>query len=162
MEHERKKKKFLVFLLIYLIMATSVLSIVTLSKYTSISSGNGSMQIAKWDVTINTSSNTSDNINLISGNNEISYTVKVKSLSDVKVGYTINVSNIPNDIQVKLDTGSYITPSGGKVSFSNAGIINADASTKEKTHTIYFTAPLGSATVNNKSISIDVVFVQLN
>lgn len=162
MEHERKKRKFLTFLLIYLVMTTSVLSMITLSKYTSTSSGNGNIQIAKWDVTINTSSNTSDTINLISGNNEISYKVKVKSLSEVKVGYSINVSNMPNDVQVKLDNGTYKTPSGGKVTFNNAGVINANASTKEVSHILYFTAPLGSATVNTKSIDIDVVFTQLN
>ena len=161
MERLKRRKKLRLFLLMYLVVFTSVLSIITLSKYTGNSVGSGTMQIAKWDVTLNTSNNSSDNINLISGNNEISYTVKVKSLSDVKVGYTIKVSNIPNDIRVKLDTGTYQTPSSGIVTFSNVGVINADATNREVSHTLTFTAPIGSATVSSKSIDIDVIFVQL-
>lgn len=161
MERERRKRKFLLFLLLYLVSSTSVLSLITLSKYTSTSSGSGSMKIAKWDVTLNTSSNASDNINLITGNNVISYTVKVKSLSDVKVGYTIIISNVPNDIKIKLDSGTYQSPIDNKVTFSNVGVINANAQTSEVSHILTFTAPLGAATISSKSINIDVTFTQL-
>ena len=160
MEHEVRKRKFLKFLLVYLIMSTSALSIITLSKYTSTSAGNGSMKIAKWDVTLNTSDNTSDNINIISGNNTVSYTLKVKSLSEVKVGYTIKISNVPNDILVKLDNGSNTSPTSGVVTFSNVGVINANATTREVTHTLTFSAPL-SANVISKTFDIDVIFTQL-
>lgn len=161
MANEVKKKKLKLFLLFYLIIMTSFLSMITLSKFKSTVTGNGSIQIAKWSVSLNTGSNTSDNIDLIAGNNEISYNINVKSLSEVKVGYSIIVSNIPNDVKVKLDTGTYQTPSSNKVTFSQVGTINANASTKEKNHTLTFTAPISSATVNNKSMDIDVVFVQL-
>lgn len=161
MERERRKRKFLLFLLLYLVVFTSVLSMITLSKYSSVSSGNGSMKIAKWNVTLNTSNNQNDNINLISGNNEASYTLTVESLSDVKVGYSIIISNIPNGIKVKLDNGSYKEPSSGTISFNNVGVINANATSNQASHTLTFSATLGSQTISSKKIDMDVKFIQL-
>ena len=70
--------------------------------------------------------------------------------------YKRKVSNIPNNVQVKLDNGTFQTPTSGTVTFPNAGNIAFSDSSREKTHTLTFSATSNAVPSANNSINIDV------
>ena len=160
--NERKmqlKRKIIMLFLIYLAIFTAYFSMSTLSKYTGISSGNGNADIAKWDVSIDTTGSTNP-INLVAGNGEQNYNLKVTSNSEVGVKYSIFLSNVPSGIQVFLDGVSYSLQSGNKIICTDIGSFNAEDSNNEHNHTLTFKALLDSNVPNTNQIDIDVVFTQ--
>ena len=114
--------------------------------------------VAKWDVSANLP-NTS--INLSASDEENTYTLTVTNDSEVSTKYSISVSNIPAGVLVGLDSGAY-KYSTGSVTFNNVGTINANASTKTKTHIIKFKAIPEAAEVSNRNVKIQVTFNQVN
>ena len=88
MKSEKRKKKLVSFLLVYFVLFTSCFSIITLSKYVGISSGSGSNLIAKWDVSIDTSDNSSDTLNIIKGKTTQNYILKITSASETKAKWS--------------------------------------------------------------------------
>ena len=157
-----KLNKISSFSFLFLMFFTVHLSMITLSKYTGTVTGVGGSTVAKWEVELDTSGNVSDTINIIAGNGEQSYTLDITSTSETKALYSIILSNIPSDLQVKLDTGSYQTPINNQVTFSNVGYINSNAQTRTITHTLTFNFPINSNVVGSSQIDIDVVFTQEN
>ena len=151
------KRKLFLFLLIYFAIFTTYFSMNTLSKYTGLSSGNGNIDIAKWDVSIDTTGSTNP-INLVAGNGEKNYNLKVTSNSEVGVDYTIVLSNIPSGIQVSLDGTGFSIPSNNKISFTRS--FNANDSNNEHNHTLTFKALLDSNVPSTNQIGIDVIFTQ--
>ena len=161
------KKKLTTFLLIYLILFTSYFSLITLSKYVGTTSGSGTTTIAKWEVSTDTTDNLSNTVDVIIGNTTQSYTLKITSTSDVKAMYSIVLSNVPSDVQVKLENSStyptYQTPTNNNtITFSNVGYINANANSNDRTitHTLTFNVPIDSNTISARGINIDVIFNQ--
>ena len=152
---------FAVFLLICLILITIYHTNDTMSKYSSMISGDSSARTAKWDVSIEpvTASNV---INMVTGSASQDYTIKVKSRSEVSSSYSIIVSNVPNDVRVSIDDGTEQTPSNNTVTFSNVGTINVGDSSNEKQHKLTFRAPLASNAVTNNQVSIQVSFTQID
>lgn len=156
------KKKYITFLILYFVLFTSYFSVVTLSKYVGTISDSGTKTIAKWEVSTDTSDNESDTLDMVVGNTTQSYTLKVTSTSETKAIYSIVLSNVPNEIQVKLDNGTYQTPTNNVINFNNVGYINANAETRTITHTLTFNVPIDSNTINANEINIDVIFNQAN
>lgn len=160
------KKKFITFLLIYLVLFTSYFSIMTLSKYVGVTRGAGTTTIAKWEVSTDTTDNTSDTLNMTIGNTQESYILKITSTSEVKVSYSIVLSNLPSEVEVKLDNNNtYETPNNNNtITFSDVGYINANVSNNDrtKTHTLTFNVPIDSSSINANQINIDVLFSQAN
>ncbi len=155
------KKRFFTFLLLYLIVFTAYFTIITFSKYTGIISGGDSAVIAKWDVYTDTSDNESDIVDVINGNGGNTYIIKVTSLSETIASYSIVLSNLPSDLEVKLDNGEFNTPDEFNViTFEDVGEINANAEIKTITHTLTFSIPINSETTGLNEIDIDVIFVQ--
>lgn len=156
------RKKFLTFLLIYFVLVTSNFSILTLSKYVGIIGKSGTATVAKWEVSTDTSDNTSDTLNMIIGNTQESYIIKITSTSDVKAIYSITLSNLPSGLEVMLDNGNYQTQVNNTITFNNVGYINANDTTRTKTHTLTFNVPIGTSSIDASNIDIDVVFNQIN
>ena len=149
-------KKFILknkFLLIVILLAVLVSIPNALSMYKSNARANFGISVARWSVS---SQSDSDNISFISGNGVSSYNLTVTSTSDVSVKYSIELSDIPNGVLVKLDDGDYQTPVHGKVKFTDVStlLMNND----QNSHVLTFTAPVG-VTANN-DMSIDVIFEQ--
>ena len=148
------KKKHIILVLLLICLLTISIS-VTYAKYSDyfITSIGGS--VAKWDVSIEASED--KDITLVAGNDTKEYTIKVKSNSEVKAKYSIVVSNLPENVEVKLDAREY--QSGDVVTFDNVGTIDADDSSPVE-HKLTFNALLEADKIEDSNIKIDVVFVQ--
>ncbi len=144
-----KKKIILSILIIVLVFFVSY----SYARYKTTSSGASIIRGASWSV--NTSGN--DSLNLTAGSST-NYTLTVTNNSEVDVVYDIELSNLPSGIKVKLDSGSYVTESSNKITFSNAGTLLYGASPKN--HTLTFTTDIDSSEVTDKSVKIDVKFKQ--
>ena len=59
------KKKKLMVILVLLLVLTSFFTIITYAKYMSMSHGNGSKAIAKWEV--DTNNQNDKNVNIVAG-----------------------------------------------------------------------------------------------
>ena len=148
------KKKHIILVLLLICLLTISIS-VTYAKYSDyfITSIGGS--VAKWDVSIEASED--KDITLVAGNDTKEYIIKVKSNSEVKAKYSIVVSNLPENVEVKLDERDY--ESGDVVTFDNVGTINADDDSPVE-HKLTFNALLEADKIEDSNIKIDVVFVQ--
>ena len=152
------KKKFVVFFWLYFIFFSSYFTLITLSKYVGVSTGTSNTAIAKWEVNVDTQQNTSNTLDLVSGNGAKNYILKIISGSEVGVGYTVTLTGIPSQVEVSIDGGSYTTPTNNQVSFT--GTFNATSQQIYTTHTLSFRAPLTSSNVSSTSVGINVVFEQ--
>lgn len=148
------KKKHIILVLLLICLLTISIS-VTYAKYSDyfITSIGGS--VAKWDVSIEASED--KDITLVAGNDTKEYIIKVKSNSEVKAKYSIVVSNLPENVEVKLDERDY--ESGDVVTFDNVGTINADDDSPVE-HKLTFNALLEADKIEDSNIKIEVVFVQ--
>ena len=148
-----KKKHIILVLLLICLLKISIS--VTYAKYSDyfITSIGGS--VAKWDVSIEASED--KDITLVAGNDTKEYIIKVKSNSEVKAKYSIVVSNLPENVEVKLDERDY--ESGDVVTFDNVGTINADDDSPVE-HRLTFNALLEADKIEDSNIKIEVVFVQ--
>ena len=63
-----------------------------------------------------------------------------------------------------MDNGNYKQQVNNKIIFNDVGYINANADTndKTKTHTLTFGVSIGSDTISESEINIDVIFNQEN
>ena len=132
----------------------------TFSKYTGIIGRSGSTTVAKWDVSIDTADNSSDTIDVVSDAVTGSYIVKVINKSEVSSTYSISLSNVPADLEVSLDGGTYQTPINNVVTFNNAGTFVANDAVDTHTHVLTFNDPASSSNDGLYNISINVNLVQ--
>ena len=132
----------------------------TFAIYRKSASGTGSIRTANWSISRSTSQ-AGDLIEVIPGVSDDTYDLTVTSSSEVDVTYTIVLSNLPDDIQVKLDEGNFMFPDSvtHKLTISG-GTINYNDSIKTKNHTLTFRAASGAQTVSEQEIDIDVEFKQ--
>ena len=154
------KKKFLLFMFIYFVFFTLSLSLMTLSKFhTTVSNNSEEIAIAKWEVSLD-ESESSDTLNIVNGNATQNYIVKLTSNSDVGAYYSIILTNVPNNVRVSLDGGTATAPTSNSIAFEDVGLINVTDTQKTKQHTLTFSASVGSGSINNNQIGIDVIFRQ--
>ena len=152
-------KKLNTFFLIYLVFFTTYFSMITLSKYTGKVTGNGAIAAAKWEVSLDTTGANST-LNLVSGNTTQNYILKVTSTSEVAANYSVILSDLPAEIEVAIDGGTYKKPTNNKITFNNVGSFNANDSNTEHSHTLTFNAPLDSDIPSVNSVKLDVKIVQ--
>ena len=151
------RKRIILFGLMYLAFMTAYLSMNSFSKYVGVSSGSGNVQIAKWEVYSN--SNSENIVNMVAGNTRATYEVKVVSNSDVACTYSIEVSNIPNNVRIKLDNGEYKEPQDGKIVFPSCGRFDAGNNNEEVYHTLTVEADLSVGEIV-RQLEVDTIFVQ--
>lgn len=145
--------------LVYLLLSFCVPS--TLGIYKNSATSSKSIGPAAWDVSLN-QTNISPNVTATIGAvNGSTYTLKLVNDSEVNVSYSITISNIPGNVDVMINGGSYLTPSNGTVTIPNAGTINYTGSSVEVTRTLTFRANNGASLVNNQQVTIDVDFKQV-
>ena len=94
------------------------------------------------------------------GVTDTTYTLNVKSLSEVDVKYDIVISNLPTGIEVSLNGVDFYQASNGRIVINNAGIILYSGS-RTNTHTLTFRGVSGASFVNNQEVTINVVAEQL-
>ena len=130
------------------------------ARFNEIRTGNSAISVAKWDVDIDTTSNTGD-LTVVSGTTDQTYTITVTNASEVSTGYSIVLSSVPTGVSVALDGGTPVLESSGAITFSEAGSFLVGSNTTSRTHTLTFSAPLGTAEVTDRSIGMNVVFNQI-
>ncbi len=131
----------------------------TFALYKSSSSALMEVQLADWSVSL-VNTEQSDNIEIISGVSNNEYLIKVKSLSDVTVKYSVLLSNLPDDVKACIGDVCY-TEDNNTISFTDVGVIGVNDSEKTKEHTLIFSAPIGTTEVDNQEVNIDVKFEQV-
>lgn len=129
------KKNNIIFIL--LVLSFNILPI-TYSRYISKGNGLETSLLAKWEV--NMIENSDNSLELISKNaSEVNYSFVITSTSDVACDYSLTISNVPNDVIVKVDD-NIVNSSGenGTYSINNLGefAVNSENSTHQ--HTITF------------------------
>lgn len=155
---ETTKKRVYLFILVYFVFLTAYLSVSTLSKYVGTAEGEGTVQIAKWEVFART--NSENVMNIISGNTTDSYNIIVKSTSDVGCSYSVVVTNIPDNVTLKLDGHNPDTHVGDEAIFNNVGSFVAGSNGTEVTHVLLVSANINAVPVTENEIDIDVTFIQ--
>lgn len=153
-----KKKTIIILVLIMLAFVNSYL----LAKYTSSHTGSNSSRIAKWNVTYDVSDNLSDTLNLVSGNETKDYIINVTSTSEVAAKYSIVLSNVPSELEVKLDNGSYHTPLNNVIEFNDVGSFRDNDMNTTFRHTLTFSAPLESNIASTNNVNINIRFDQID
>ena len=145
-----------IFLVVIGLALTLLLISGTYAVFKSSGSGEATISAATWSVSL---IGNNDDIDLTSGSTEQGYLVTVKNESEVSVTYSIKVTDLPDDVKVKLDTGEYKPEEDNEVIFDNVGELLINGTT-QRNHTLTFTAPLDAGEVNNHKIKIDVEFKQ--
>lgn len=153
-----KNKKILIlsmFFYVTLIVTIGYISHSSLAIYKDSGTGALKTDTAVWNVSAISSNTTID----LTAGSTTTYSFTVNNESDVAVIYSIEISNLPTGIQVKLDNGDYISESSNKIIIQAAGELGYSGTT-QKTHTLTFNTPLSSDEVNNQPVNIDVIFSQ--
>lgn len=122
---------------------------------------NSSVDVAKWDVAIEGQSEQTedDKVAIVAGDgSEAVYDLVVKNDSDVATGYLIKLSNIPEGVKVRLDSGEPTEATDGEITFSQNG--QELAPHDQMTHKMKFGAILATEAMVDRNISVDVIFTQ--
>lgn len=152
------KKSIIIILFVLIIFSNSYL----LAKYTSVLNGSSNSSIAKWSVSYDTNDNDGDVLSLISGNSTKDYIIKVTSTSEVSANYSIILTNVPNEMKVKLDNGVYKLPTNNTIIFENISSFGASDLNTTHTHRLTFNAPIDSNIASSTQVGINVIFNQID
>ena len=157
-----EKRTIIGLILISLLFSNSYV----IAKYTSsLRSTVTSADVAKWEVTRDYSDNASDNLYLIAGNDTSTqtYILKLSSTSDVSANYKVILSDVPDTMMVKIDNGSFVSPTNGTITFSsNSYTINVTDVDKNREHTLTFKVPIDVNFLNINTIAINLQFEQID
>jgi hypothetical protein len=146
------KEKLLVILAI---VSLTFFATFTYSRYKNVSKGSGTIRGASWSVSM---TGNNEDIVLTSGTTEQTYTLTVTNNSEVDVVYSIELSNLPSGMKVKLDSGQYVEEVNNKITFNNAGTMLYG--TSPVNHVLTFSSVLDAQEITNKNFNINVVFKQ--
>ena len=151
------RKKILITTIIVLVLSFFIIP-GSYAIYRNILNSNGNIAAAQWNVTLN-QDGVNNYISVLAGDatSSASYTVNVRSISEVDIVYSIVVSNIPSGTTVALDNGSDQQPTNNQIIFNNAGTILYSDVNKTKTHTLTFKAASGATYVSNQEVNVDVI-----
>lgn len=154
-----KKRTIILIILIIGVIASLVIPM-SRALFKNKATSNANLLSAVWNVSLN-QTGIDNSISVVSGLNSQTYTLKVRSNSEVDAKYSIVIGNISNGVEVSLDGVNYQTPTNGTVTFTNAGTILYSSANKENTHTIYFRATSGAELVSNRRLTVDVIMEQI-
>ena len=122
--------------------------------------GDTSVSAADWSITLE-QTGVNNSLTVVPEITETTYTLNVKSMSQVDAKYSIVVSNLPSGVQVSLNGVDFPQVSNGSVTFSNAGTILYNAANKTNTHTLTFRGVNGATFVNNQTVTVNVIAEQI-
>ena len=158
---KKKKIKRNLWIAIFLIVVAAVFFISpSYAIFKNSASSESGITTADWIVSLE-QQGIDNNVRVVPGIENGTYTLKVKSLSLVDVKYDIVISNLPSGTDVSIDGVNYPTVSNGTVTIPNAGTILYSAQEKTNTHTLTFRGASNATPVNNQEVTIDVNISQL-
>ena len=127
-----------------------------------ISSGNGTLVAATWNVVLDQSA-VSNHLSIVSGDStsSASYVVNIKSTSQVDVVYSIIVEDLEPGISVSLDGGTPQPVTDNKVIFNEIGTINYTGQEESVSHTLTFTAAANASPLTEQEVNVNVIARQV-
>lgn len=143
-----------------LVMLSIFLIPTSFAIYKSQVSSLSSIVSAEWSVSLEQNGVDSD-LTVIPGISTDTYTLNIKSLSEVDVKYSIVISNLPTGVEVSLNGVDFVPESNGTITFSNAGTILYSPTGGTNSHTLTFRGTNSSSFVNNKRVDINVIAEQI-
>ncbi len=153
-----KKKSIIVMLMIVIVCLFIIPT--SFSVYKSSRVGYGSGDLAEWNVTLE-QNGIVNSLTIIPGMRTDSYTLNVKSLSEVDIKYDVIISNLPSGVNVTIDNKNPDLTSANTLTFNNVGTILYNTNDNRNTHTLVFTATNNATFVNNQNVSINVIAKQM-
>ena len=122
-----------------------------------VESGQGSLEVAKWDVSMAGADN---GVGLVAGGSPEVYVLTVRNNSDVASDYILEVSDIPDGVKVGLDDGTLQEPDNeNKVVFNETGGV-LDLVERARQHRLKFSAELEADSVADSDMTVSVQFKQ--
>lgn len=158
-QKRKLRRRITDFLILYFLVFTLNFTTNTFSKYVGRIDGNGTMDIAKWDVSVDDEIS-SKSISLVSGNTTQEYTFDVISNSEIATKYNVILTNVPSDVKVSIDGNNLKTPTNNRIEFNNAGSFEANDTSNTNTHTLRFETTIDTEIQNNTNINLNIVFEQ--
>ena len=158
MKKNIKKIRKIKIISISILMSLLVIS-GTFAIYKNSTSSSKTVAIAEWDVSLN-QTGVNNNLSVVAGYGSDTYTLNVRSLSEVDVVYDVVVSNLPSGVSVLVDGVSPSSTGSNSATFTNVGSILYSDTNKTKSNTLTFTASSGATLVNNQQVSINVIAKQ--
>ena len=116
--------------------------------------------LAEWDVTLE-QDGINNSLTVIPGLESSTYTLNVKSLSEVDIKYPVNITNLPSGIEASINGVDFYPEVNGVITFPNEFTILFGSLTKINTHTLTFRGTNNSTYVNNQAVSVNVEAVQV-
>ena len=116
--------------------------------------------LAEWNVTLE-QDGIDNNLSVIPGFESDTFTLNVKSLSEVDIKYTVNVSNLPTGIEASINGVDFYPEVNGIITFPSEFTILYNSLDKINTHTLTFRGTNNSTYVNNQTVSVNVEAVQI-
>lgn len=163
---KRLKKKYIVFLSLYVLSFILYYSVTSFAKYSSLITKNTNIAVAKWDVSLAGSDNSEVLPTIVIGDDQTyqDYNLTVTSSSEVGITYTVVLTNVPSDLRVTVDGNRTFSPDEtNKIVMPDLGTFDAidGNSTRTNVHTLTFIVPIDSEAFSNQVIDIDVEFSQV-
>lgn len=121
---------------------------------------DGTLATAIWNVTL-VQDGIDNDLTVVPGSSDATYTLNIKSLSEVDVKYSITLSNLPTGIEASIDGVTFPPVSNGTVTFVNAGTILYSAGDSTSTHTLTFRGTSEATLVNSQAVTVNVVAEQI-
>lgn len=115
---------------------------------------------AIWNVTL-VQDGIDNDLTVVPGASDATYTLNIKSLSEVDVKYSITLSNLPTGIEASIDGVTFPPVSNGTVTFKNAGTILYSAGDSTSTHTLTFRGTNEATIVDSQAVTVNVVVEQM-
>jgi hypothetical protein len=153
-----KKQRTIIYVIIFIVLTVLLVSSYSYAIYTGNGHISGIISSADWNVTLN-QTGVNNYLSVVANGGTATYDLKIVSNSSVDVIYSIVISNIPEGVSVKLDNAANFTEQSAshEIIFPSAGSINYTGSAVTKTHTLTFKADIGTQTVTDQQISVDVI-----
>ena len=153
------KNKVMITVILFILVVFIVRS--TSSLFRGSLAGTTAATAAEWDVTLE-QSGVNRNLTVVPGLSTATYTLNVKSLSDVDMKYDVILSNLPSGIEASIDGTNFTLVNNGKITFSNVGIIPYNATNGGiDTKTITLRGVNGATAANNQLVTVNVVAKQI-
>jgi len=157
------KKNSIKFLFVLLVVTTICHFLIpsSFALFRSKVETTGSVELAKWDVGLS-QDGVNDSLTVkADGEDDDVYLLTVRSNSEVDVVYSIELSNLPEGVEVQLDDRDYIpVPASHKITIDDAGTIPYTGSEQSVEHTLRFRALTTAEEVEEQEINVKVVMRQ--
>ena len=155
---KKKRKRIIIFTITFLFMSSIYFMVKTFSKYNSNVIASGDIGIAKWEILTNSISDS--NIKVYTNGESVDYTLRITNNSEVASLYSIYISNLPDGIEIAIDSSEYKVPINGIVSFIDMGSFNPVDINTMRDHTIHFRATDNADEIQDIDIYVDLKFIQ--